>query len=262
MVDSDDRAAPDLLQPGRRFDLRAAFLLRQEQLLATLGVGRAIGDHPVAIGDSSELNWRGMLESILPARYRVSKAFVVDADGARSDQIDLLIHDRQYSPALVDVGEYLFMPAEAVYAVIEVKQVMDRESVLYASDKVASVRRLRRTSAPIPHAGGTYEPRQPPAIIGGLLSMECGWSDGLSEPLRTAWQAAPDAGRLDVGCALRAGSFAAEPGAGIVEVSSRETALIFFVLRLLSRLQAMATVPAVDYGEYGSVLDDAPPADG
>lgn len=92
--------------------------------------------------------------------------------------------------------------------------------------------------------------------------MDCGWSDGLSEPLRMAWQAAPDAGRLDVGCALRAGSFAAESGVGIAEVSSRETALIFFVLRLLSRLQAMATVPAVDYGDYGSVLDDVPSADG
>ena len=249
-------SVPDLVQAEGRFNLRRAFLLRQQQLLATLGVGRAIGGHPLAIGDSSELNWSAMLESILPARYRVSKAFVVDADGDRSDQIDLLIHDRQYSPVLVAIGEYAFVPAEAVYAVLEIKQEMDRKSILYASDKVASVRRLRRTSAPIPHAGGVYGPRQPAQIIGGLLSMECGWAAGLSGPLEAAWQEAIQEGRLDVGCALRAGSFEARPDREALKVSGSETALIFFVLRLLSRLQAMATVPAIDYGEYGSVLDD------
>jgi hypothetical protein len=66
-----------LTEPGPRFDLLDAFGLRQEQLLVALGLGRSIGGHPVAIGDSSELNWRGMLETILPTRYRISKAFVV-----------------------------------------------------------------------------------------------------------------------------------------------------------------------------------------
>jgi len=37
-------------------------------------------------------------------------------DGARSEQIDLLIYDRHFSPVLLDVGDYLFVPAEAVFA--------------------------------------------------------------------------------------------------------------------------------------------------
>lgn len=84
------------------------------------------------------------------------------------------------------------------------------------------------------------------------------------EPLRAAWRDAAEDGRLDVGCSLRAGSFEATPGEGMVRVSGHENALIFFVLRLLSRLQAMATVPAIDYGDYGSVLGtgDVPSADG
>jgi hypothetical protein len=257
VVGKDDKAAPDLLQPDRRFDLRSAFLLRQEQLLATLGVGRAIGGHPVAVGDSSELNWRGMLESILPARYRVSKAFVVDADGDRSDQIDLLIYDRQFSPVLVDVGDYLFIPAEAAYAALEVKQEINRETVGYASDKVASVRRLRRTSAPIAYAGGTYEARVPPPILGGLLSMDAGWVGGLATSLAGALHDARSDGALDLGCALRAGGFEV-PGAGAIEVSEPDTALIFFVLRLLKRLQSMATAPAILYDEYVSALSHRP----
>src|SRR4051812_42989278 len=56
MTDPNETTAADLVQPQNRFDLREAFLLRQEQLLATLGVGRSLGSHPVAVGDDSELN--------------------------------------------------------------------------------------------------------------------------------------------------------------------------------------------------------------
>lgn len=254
MGDDDVPNGQDLVRPGRRFDLRGAFLLRQAQLRATLGVGRAIGGHPVAVGDSSELNWRGMLESILPTRYRVSKAFVVDANGERSEQVDLLIFDRHFSPVLVDVGDYLFVPAEAVYAVVEVKQELNRETIKYAGEKVASVRRLRRTSAPVPHAGGTFEPREPPPILGGVLTLETGWSGGLGRALEGAIADTHGEARLDLGCALHGGSFEVEPGHGTVSSSDADTALIFFVLRLLKRLQELASATAIDYDDYGAVL--------
>jgi uncharacterized protein DUF6602 len=255
MDDEANRGTPDLVLPDRRFDLRAAFLLRQQQLLATLGFGRGAGGHPVAVGDSSELNWRGMLESILPARYRVSKAFVVDADGNRSDQIDLLIYDRHFSPVLIDVGEFLYVPAEAAYAAIEVKQETNRETITYAGGKVASVRELRRTSAPVPYAAGTYEAREPAQILGGLVSMDCGWSVGLAGHLRHALASLPTGAGLDLGCALQAGSYeVAREGGDEPNISHGDTALIFFVLSLLKRLQSMATVPAIVFDDYASVL--------
>jgi hypothetical protein len=263
MDDETDRGTRDLVLPDRRFDLRAAFLLRQQQLLATLGFGRGVGSHPVAVGDSSELNWRGMLESILPGRYRVSKAFVVDADGNRSDQIDLLIYDRHFSPVLIDVGEYLYVPAEAVYAAIEVKQETNRETITYAGGKVASVRRLRRTSAPVPHAGGTYDARDPAQILGGLVSMDSGWSGGLAGHLRDALASLPTDAKLDLGCALRAGSYEATPGGDDEpHISDGDTALIFFLLSLLKRLQGMATVPAIIYDDYASALSGDLPVGG
>ena len=42
------------------------------------------------------------------------------------------------------------IPAESVYAVFEAKQTADASMVAYAQKKVESVRRLRRTSLPIP----------------------------------------------------------------------------------------------------------------
>lgn len=257
-----DRAGPDtaepstvdLVQSDRRFDLQRTFLLRQDQLLSTLGVGRGVADHPVAVGDATELNWKGMLESILPARYRVSKAFVVDADGRRSDQIDLLIYDRHFSPVLIDVGEYPFVPAEATYCALEVKQRISRQTILYASKKVASVRRLRRTSVPIPSAAGTLQPRVPAPILGGLLALDTNWRGLPGGPLTRALDSSVADGGLDLGCALLVGSFERGSVGSPPEISQSETALIFFVLRLLKRLQGMASVPAIDFDEYGSAL--------
>jgi hypothetical protein len=60
------------------------------------------------------------LSEILPSRYQVSKGFVVDSDSMRSEQIDVIIHDRVFSPLLWEDGGYMYVPAESVYAVFEV----------------------------------------------------------------------------------------------------------------------------------------------
>lgn len=55
----------------------------------------------------------------------------------------------------------------------------DAQMVAYSQEKVASVRRLQRTSLPIPHAGGTYPPKPLIPILGGLLTFESNWSPAL-----------------------------------------------------------------------------------
>ena len=54
----------------------------------------------------------------------------------------------------------------------EAKQTINAPNVDYAQKKVASVRRLHRTSLPIPHTGGTYAPKTPAYILGGILTFE------------------------------------------------------------------------------------------
>lgn len=62
------------------FDLNAAFKHKQKTLaLALEGVG--IVSHPSDKGDISESNWIELLTKILPARYGVSKATIVDSSG-------------------------------------------------------------------------------------------------------------------------------------------------------------------------------------
>ena len=49
---------------------------------------------------------------------------------------------------------------------------------------------------------------------------------------------------------------------GLLPLLVNIAALIFFVLRLLKRLQGMATAPAIVYDDYGSVLGGGERSDG
>ena len=108
--------------------------------------------HPVAKGDASERVWLELLQTYLPQRYQADKAFVVDSKGIFSEQIDVVIFDRQYSPFIFHYEDQTIIPAESVYGVFEAKQAINAAQVTYARKKVASVRRLHRTTLPIPYA--------------------------------------------------------------------------------------------------------------
>ena len=102
-----------------------------------------------------------MLDEYLPKRYSATKATVVDSLGHFSDQIDVVIFDRQYSPFIFNFENQKVVPAESIYAVFEAKQTIDAKLIRYAQDKAASVRRLHRTSLPIPTASGVVPAKKP-----------------------------------------------------------------------------------------------------
>ncbi len=237
--------------------IRAYFLALQEQLSASLGFTSVI-PHPVGMGDEAEGNWSQMLSGHLPWRYQVvEKCFVVDHRGEVSDEIDLLLCDRQYTTLVFRAGARLFVPAEAVYAVFEVKPRINLANVEYAAGKMASVRRLSRTSAPVVHAGGTHdEPKEPAHIIGGLLTTGSDWNPPLGDSFESALKAHVGDYRIDIGCVVHAGGWqTADEGDSVgVETSQPEDALVYFYLRLLAMLQQVGTVPAMDFEVWSTFL--------
>ena len=54
--------------------------------------------HPSTKGDASENVWLELFQTYLPKRYQATKAHVVDSKGNFSEQINVVIFDRQYSP--------------------------------------------------------------------------------------------------------------------------------------------------------------------
>jgi hypothetical protein len=171
-----------------------------QQRLATV---RKSFNHSGTKGDASENVWISMLETYLPKRYQAAKAHVVDSLGNFSQQIDVVIFDRQYSPFIFSYENETIIPAESVYAVFEAKQTADAGLVAYAQEKVASVRRLHRTSLPIPYAKGVYPAKALIPIIGGLLTFESEWSPALGPSFDKALAAGLGDGRLDIGCVRR-----------------------------------------------------------
>ena len=219
-----------------------------------LEIARQALVHPVAKGDASEGIWLELLQKYLPARYRAEKAFVVDSDGTFSEQIDVLIFDRQYSPFIFQFEGQYVVPAESVYAVFEAKQTISATLVKYAQGKVASVRRLRRTSLPIPHAGGTYPAKMPSPIIGGFLSFDSEWKPPIGPAMDAALKKDLGDGRLELGCIAAHGDFQFDVGAGDYKYVRGGRPATAFLFELIARLQALGTVPMIDIRAYASWL--------
>ena len=206
--------------------------------------------HPVSRGDASEQVWRKLLKNYLPRRYKVARGQVIDSQGKSSEQIDVIVFDRQYTPFVFRHEGQIFVPAESVYAVFEVKQVINAVHVRAARKKAASVRRLHRTSLPITHAGGTYSPKLPNRIYGGILALKNGWTTSLStSPLRGHISEASDSDFLEFGCAAKDGYFHTD-GRGKYTIYDGEKAVTIFLFKLIAALQSRGTVPMIDVEKY------------
>jgi hypothetical protein len=126
-----------------------------------------------------------MLPEFPPRRYQISKGFVVDSAGTRSEQIDVIIHDHFFSPLLWEDGGYVYVPAENVYAVFEVKQDHSLEYIKAAGQKAASVRRRLRTEGEFGWLKGTAK-KKLFTPLGGLLTVDSEWHPAFGDPFYNA----------------------------------------------------------------------------
>jgi len=217
-----------------------------------LAIARALFKHPVMKGDASETIWLEFLRLYLPARYQVTRAVVVDSKGQFSEQIDIVIHDRQYTPFIFQQEGQTFVPAESVYAVFEAKQSLNATQLTYAADKAASVRKLFRTSLPVPNVYGKAAPKPLHPILAGILTLESDWSPAFGAPLINGLAALDETGQLDMGAVAAQGMFARGENAYAFTAGGMPTTA--FLFELIARLQEMATVPMIDVRAYAAWL--------
>jgi uncharacterized protein DUF6602 len=221
-----------------------------------LGIVRRTIGHPTAKGDASEKVWIDVLTQFLPTRYSVETAFIVDSEGSFSEQMDIVIYDRQYTPLIFEYEGQRIIPVESVYAVLEAKQELDAQYIDYAQGKALSVRQLKPTSLPIPHIDGVSQPKPPLNILAGIVGLDCSWRPPFGKSMRRALNARLGDARLDVGCVASHGRFAVDPVSGDYDLRPEARAATAFLFDLLARLQAMATVPMLDIRAYGEWLAD------
>lgn len=237
---------------GKRF-LKEAFALEQKFLRVKLDLSTQSITHPGILGDVNEKYFIDVLRKYLPKRYAVDNGIVIDSAGATSEQIDVIIYDNQYTPTLLDQENHRFVPAEAVYAVFEVKPTINKNYLEYAGNKAESVRSLCRTSIPIVHAGGKFPAKVLFNIVSGIIAGKINWVDGFeSKKFLENYRLLDGAKSLDCGLAVSGSYFDFYDGS--LTAGSSKQALAYFIFRLLQKLQSLGTVPAVDWNSYASAL--------
>ncbi|MBO6231161.1 MAG: hypothetical protein J6O50_11415 [Ruminiclostridium sp.] len=233
--------------------LKSLFQALQKEMISNAELSRQL-DHPTDKGDNTEISWVDWFIKYLPNRYEAAKATIIDCNSKISNQIDVVIYDRQYSYLVCNHNGILYIPAESVYAVFEVKQNLNKAHMEYAGDKAESVRNLHRTSAPIPHAGGEFPPKTPHRIIAGILTTNSDWKKPFSVPFMNCISKYSDLQQIDCGCVLNGGAFYYDYKNRMLKTSSSEDSLVYFFLQLLIDLQKIGTVPAIDLNEYIKAL--------
>lgn len=264
-----------LLEYKKMIDLKELFCGLQKQMLSSLDVDREFIGHPGSKGDATEQRWIEFLRTYLPDRYKVDKAIVIDSTGNVSKQMDVVIYDAIYTPFIFNQDGFMYIPAESVYAVFEVKQDV-KGYIDYAAQRVESVRKLKRTSIEMV-ASGRRTPAAPlTKIIGGILTTTSSYSG--QETIKKQLRELKGYQTLDLGCICDSGSFyvdydeqkpeGLDPMKDIkekrkyieqvyasrevkeIKFSDNEVSLFTFFLQLVSYLKSIGTVPAIDINAY------------
>ena len=148
----------DIVDYGRRLE---RVLLAQREVSAII-------NHRGEIGSAREFFVESILRRFLPANVVVGRGEIVDGDGGRSRQQDLLLYRDNFPVMDSLAGSHIYL-AEGVLATIEVKSSLSGEDVAEATKNIASVRGLRVSDRGL---GGAAR------VSGAESSLE-----GLSDPL-------------------------------------------------------------------------------
>ncbi|MBO7124427.1 MAG: hypothetical protein J6V74_01115, partial [Bacteroidales bacterium] len=232
--------------------------------------------HSGSKGDATENHWINFLNTYLPERYKVDKAIVIDAQGNVSEQMDIVIYDGMYTPFIFNQDGFIYIPAESVYAVFEVKQDI-QGNIEYAAKKIESVRQLQRTSGDMISSGKRTKARPLTKIIGGIVTTTNSYKD--EDTIKKHLYSLKGYQTIDLGCCCDFGSFYVDykedsPNANEseqesieykmkqigqiylsrevkdIKFSKKDVSLFTFFLQLVSYLKSIGTVPAIDINEY------------
>ena len=130
----------------KMMDLEKLFSEISIKMRSDLEQARASLDHAGLKGQSVEDKVREFLRQYLPKSLDISTGKVVDSSGTLSKQLDIIISDSHKTPIFYQSGEIRVIPAECVYAVIEVKTYLNRDELVKSFDNMKSVKEQLKTA--------------------------------------------------------------------------------------------------------------------
>lgn len=116
-----------------------------------------------------------LLLKFLPKRYSIGSGIIIDKDGNRSKQIDIIVYDSHFHPELFSQGVVASLyPVDVIYMVIEVKTTVNRDMMHYVIENIASVKRLNFIESPVfIMEGDSYTKNKTSCPIGVIFGFNC-----------------------------------------------------------------------------------------
>ncbi|MBA7502169.1 hypothetical protein ES706_00751 [subsurface metagenome] len=126
--------------------LNATFRKISRQLDMEFGELSTEIPHRLKSGEARENVLRKFLTKYLPQRVGIEQGFVIDAQGQKSKQTDVVIYDKTVA-TVFDINGVKYFPCEIVLAVGEVKSdINSRRELGDALNKIKSVKKLDRSN--------------------------------------------------------------------------------------------------------------------
>lgn len=123
---------------------------------------RSQNNHEKVKGDRGEETVRRFLRERLPQSVGVTSGEIIDANGKRSREVDVIVYDAMNSPLVFagDIAGSVLIPAEAVIAAVEVKFKLRSHHISDLIRHCRSIKSLSRTAYSVPRqAHRSFVPR-------------------------------------------------------------------------------------------------------
>ena len=130
-----------------RFDTHAYIRNVGEELVLAYG-SAGLATTPGLKGQAREIAVRKKLESLLPGGVGVGTGCVIDGEGNASEQIDVVLYEKEFCPVFGVEEEVSYYPCESVIAAGSIKSTIGKKELRDIYKNIASVRRLKRFVKP------------------------------------------------------------------------------------------------------------------
>lgn len=107
-------------------------------------IARSFSTHHLSSGENKEDLVKKFLTKHLPQRFHITNGLIFSSGGLFSNQADILIADRFNNAPLYGGLSHEMWPVEAIYSMIEVKSMLDKNSIKDAAEKCKKFKSLPR----------------------------------------------------------------------------------------------------------------------
>ena len=122
------------------------FTASAAKLKAQLDEARAALDHRPLKGNVNEQALADWLKPLLPGAIDVCTGEIIDSNGGRSKQVDVVLYDAATTPRFLSRNDISVLPVEPVYAVIEVKTFLNKNEIEAAFENMKAVKALNKSA--------------------------------------------------------------------------------------------------------------------